>query len=1210
MSEPPGELPLMTSITMPISSKSPLLPLSSSPNIITGSKNAMPRPSCILRKLQSCKELEGYRMDLYSTPMQIPSSMLPKEHASTKLYWDDLGVIPLFEVQSQYRNGQLPSQENMRAWESATCEVSSQTSDSSASDGGGGTRKAYQSPLNCRSRRERSAGDKQNMASHPRAIFKQESSFKNRISVFSPSVVTLDDNHQEEEDDNVMHTYLFPTRKANDFSGRRTLRTMSNRAVKASPRHASNLPKEALIVSSELSSTTESMSEKSSLASSQQSRLYSNWMQEKSVQRQSRYHREANSVAQRALCEKHSHLSGYQNKGEINGTVAAVQPRNFFQSECNGQRNHRHCNEPPLTADATCFQLAVPKSEELAVRKAKPRSLSQKYRPRGFEEIVGQQIVSQSLSNAIAKDRIAPVYLFQGPQGTGKTSVARIFAAALLCIAPLEKRPCGVCKECLLAWLGKSGHVKEVDAASHNGVAKVKALLEEISLASSSPLYKVFIIDECHVLTTETWNALLKILEEPPLNVVLILITTDSDQMPRTAASRCQKFSFPKIKDSDILKTLIKLADHESVELDLEVLHVIASRADGSLRDAEMILDQLGLLGKDINASTVQKLVGSASEGQMLRLLDSALRGDTFNTVSKARELVDAGVQPLSLMCQMATLIIDVLAGSYRFTEEQREGFFRRRTLSKNKLERLRKAVMILSEGEKQLRQSTNDRMTWLTATLLQLGPDQSCMLCAPGADTSVAVSPMTIIDSKLGRIGTEFLSPTRSFQAGDFEIYGSSRNSDTPILKALLADEQDDLVSVAELNVHIVEKDPAKDRKLKTLGAVSCNLSLGKPRKEHELSASKLADIWSTVVQNCRPFRLRQSLHGHGKLVSISIHDVSARVHLEFVHPEHKTRCERFWRNISDLFETALGCPVAVEFSFNPQHDFEQGFLTFPAQSDPKMTLSIEDCCDRPQSYDGLEHLFTIPQPSGASTLKELQENCETNSTKCLSTRKNLVEAKVLESEEQLDKAWICDDVDIFLPSSTAVQMCCKEAVLQNPKAALPVIPTARTHRLHAHDWTWTCEEVKEVVELNRMSLNSCTHELCDEAHEVSRNIIHGPEGRPSACGCNQKDNILRMEVHQLALCSLNRSLPGDYHNIMTCEKEISPRLDLPRDSGSRHNVSRFSGDIGAISGKQGVQALAALQLENKLKGAAGTIASFFQGKKSRIQKMQWAEY
>lgn len=238
------------------------------------------------------------------------------------------------------------------------------------------------------------------------------------------------------------------------------------------------------------------------------------------------------------------------------------------------------------------------------------RSLSQKYRPKSFAELVGQNLVVKALTNAVAQGKIAPVYLFQGPRGTGKTSTARIFAGVLNCLADsLATRPCGMCRECLALASRRTLDVTEVQVATNNGIDTMRELLATVLLPPTSSRFRIFIIDECHMLTKEAWNGFLKCLEEPPDRVVFMLVTTDPEALPRTAASRCQKFSFFNIKESEIVARLRTLADKESLQVDEQALGLIAAQSDGSLRDAETMLDQLSLLGKDISLPMVQELV-------------------------------------------------------------------------------------------------------------------------------------------------------------------------------------------------------------------------------------------------------------------------------------------------------------------------------------------------------------------------------------------------------------------------------------------------------------------------------------------------------------------------------------------------------------------------------------------------------------------------
>jgi DNA polymerase III, delta subunit len=236
------------------------------------------------------------------------------------------------------------------------------------------------------------------------------------------------------------------------------------------------------------------------------------------------------------------------------------------------------------------------------------RSLSQKYQPRAFEEIVGQNIVTQSLSNAILRGKIAPAYLFQGPRGTGKTSTARVFAATLSCTGPMKEiKPCGACNEC--ASIGKN--LIEVDATNKSGISKVRHLLKNMPADVLSTRYTVFVIDECHMVSTKMWSAFMKLLDEPLSHVVFIFITIDPDNLPRAIMSRCQRYIFSKIKEADMVCRLRKISVQERLNVDLDALDLIALNSDGSLRDAETMLDQLSLLGKKITTSLVNDLVST-----------------------------------------------------------------------------------------------------------------------------------------------------------------------------------------------------------------------------------------------------------------------------------------------------------------------------------------------------------------------------------------------------------------------------------------------------------------------------------------------------------------------------------------------------------------------------------------------------------------------
>ena len=241
-----------------------------------------------------------------------------------------------------------------------------------------------------------------------------------------------------------------------------------------------------------------------------------------------------------------------------------------------------------------------------------PRSLSMKFRPKSFSDLVGQNVVVRSLLGAISRGRITPFYLFYGPRGTGKTSASRIFAAALNCLSFEEQRPCGVCRECIIFFSGRSKDVKEVDSVRINRSDQVKSLVKSASIPPVSSRFKVFIVDECQLLKGETWASISNSLENLSQHVVFVMITPDLDKLPRTVVSRAQRYHFPKVKDADIVCRLQNICAEESLDFEQEALDFIAAKSCGSVRDAEMMLDQMSLLGKKINISLAYELVSLA----------------------------------------------------------------------------------------------------------------------------------------------------------------------------------------------------------------------------------------------------------------------------------------------------------------------------------------------------------------------------------------------------------------------------------------------------------------------------------------------------------------------------------------------------------------------------------------------------------------------
>ncbi|XP_051123191.1 protein STICHEL-like 2 [Andrographis paniculata] len=349
-----------------------------------------------------------------------------------------------------------------------------------------------------------------------------------------------------------------------------------------------------------------------------------------------------------------------------------------------------------------------------------PRSFCQKFTPKSFTELVGQKTVTTSLVNIINNRKIASLYLFHGPRGTGKTSASRIFAAAMNCLSRDDGRPCGSCRECASFFSGRSRDVKEVDSVRINRKERRRLLIKNARIPPVISRLKVYIVNECHLMLREAWADILNCLEELPERVVFIMTTPNLDKIPSSAVSKSLVFHFQKVKPVDIGNMLERICLQEGLDHDPDALNFIAAKSNGSLRDAEMMLDQLSLLGKKITMSLVYEVNGFVSNDELLELLHLALSSDASNTVKKTRELLESRIDPLQLTSQLASLIMDILAGKCpEGVSEVRRKLFGTNN-SEADLQQLSSALNILLQTEKQLRLSKN-QTTWLTAALLQL---------------------------------------------------------------------------------------------------------------------------------------------------------------------------------------------------------------------------------------------------------------------------------------------------------------------------------------------------------------------------------------------------------------------------------------------------------------------------------------------------------
>ncbi len=289
--------------------------------------------------------------------------------------------------------------------------------------------------------------------------------------------------------------------------------------------------------------------------------------------------------------------------------------------------------------------------------------LHHKYRPKTFAELVGQEAIATTLTNAINTLKIAPAYLFTGPRGTGKTSSARILAKSLNCLNSDKPtpQPCGKCDTCQGISKGATLDVIEIDAASNTGVDNIRELIERAQFAPVQCRYKVYVIDECHMLSNQAFNALLKTLEEPPRHVVFVLATTDPQRVLATIISRCQRFDFRRIPIDAMVQHLTHIAANENINIVKEAVTLVAQVAQGGLRDAESLLDQLGLLSGEVTPEKVWDLVGSVSEQDLLNLLKAIVSDDSEAVIESTRFILDRGREPLIILQNFASFYRDLL---------------------------------------------------------------------------------------------------------------------------------------------------------------------------------------------------------------------------------------------------------------------------------------------------------------------------------------------------------------------------------------------------------------------------------------------------------------------------------------------------------------------------------------------------------------------
>ncbi|MBW4512866.1 MAG: DNA polymerase III subunit gamma/tau [Scytonematopsis contorta HA4267-MV1] len=356
-----------------------------------------------------------------------------------------------------------------------------------------------------------------------------------------------------------------------------------------------------------------------------------------------------------------------------------------------------------------------------------------KYRPQILSEVIGQQHIVDTLTNAQALHKIAPAYLFAGPKGTGKTSTARILAKSLNCQSTQEPttQPCGECNSCKGITASSSLDVTELDAASNSGVETIRELISTTQFAPVEGKFKIFIIDECHALSNQSWQALLKTIENPPRHVVFVFCTTEVNKVPETIVSRCQKFDFRRVKLDEVINYLAIVAKSENINISLVAIKAIAKASKGHLRDSLKLLDQASLLNTEeidpIDPNWIWELSGTIPEYELLTIIENIIRGEIKGNLGILQDWVELGKQPITIHAILVSFLKDLLVcktypDGKHLTQLEEDTWSELITISQSwSISQIQSAITLLMSRQNMMRDEAAH--LWLSATLIELVP-------------------------------------------------------------------------------------------------------------------------------------------------------------------------------------------------------------------------------------------------------------------------------------------------------------------------------------------------------------------------------------------------------------------------------------------------------------------------------------------------------
>lgn len=424
------------------------------------------------------------------------------------------------------------------------------------------------------------------------------------------------------------------------------------------------------------------------------------------------------------------------------------------------------------------------------------QALYRTYRPRTFSDVVGQDVIVQTLKNAIINNKIAHAYLFSGPRGTGKTSVAKIFANAVNCEAEASKVPCGECETCKAILEDAVSDVIEIDAASNNGVDEIRELRDKVKYMPAQGKYKVYIIDEVHMLTIQAFNALLKTLEEPPAHVIFILATTEANKIPLTILSRCQRFDFRGITITNIVDRLKIIIETEKIDIEKEAVLEIARQADGSMRDAISLLDQVYSFSEgSIKVDAVYDVSGSVRRDVLLELITDLLNKDVSSAFKVLNTMIEDGKEIGKIVSDLISLLRDALIVKNVSVENEDENSELQQFAKSISNDRIYFYLDVLNETQNDIKWTTQKR-AYLELALVKMIDHQTIDRINANEKLEMLVSRINQLERDLNNISIQEIKVIKQEEIKNSTKEVKEAKEKDPLKKAVTVKEIEDILN------------------------------------------------------------------------------------------------------------------------------------------------------------------------------------------------------------------------------------------------------------------------------------------------------------------------------------------------------------------------------------------------------------------------------